>query len=401
MINVAMNNYIYKCTDCETEFDANTIEQNFHYLCPKCGSAKKEQPLKGVLLIEYNYTSIKQIISRENFLKLESGRFWLYPELWPIDFSKIDNSILTRLTLPSSTLLNFNIDNNNFLILDETRNPTLSYKDRASSLVVLKAIEMGIGKIATASTGNAGSSLAGICSRLGLTSHIYVPQNIPDAKRLQIEAYGANLVVVDGNYDLAFDKCLEDSKLNNWYNRNTAYNPLTIEGKKSAAYDIFIQTEGNIPEAIIVPVGDGVIISGIYKGFLELLKLGWIEKVPELIGVQSEKSDAIVRYINNNVFEYQPAVTLADSISAGAPRNLHLAAKAIKDSGGKGIAISDEEILLSQKEFIKATGVLCEPSSAATYAAYKILLSENKVQSKSVLLLITGNGLKDIESLKL
>ncbi len=396
-----MNNYIYKCTDCETEFDANKIEQNFHYLCPKCGSAKKNQPLKGVLLIEYNYTSIKQIISRENFLKFESGKFWLYPELWPIDFSNINNSVLKRLTLPSSTLLNFNIDNNNFLILDETRNPTLSYKDRASSLVALKAIEMGIGKIATASTGNAGSSLAGICARLGLTSHIYVPKNIPDAKRLQIEAYGANLVVVDGDYDLAFDKCLEDSKTNNWYNRNTAYNPLTIEGKKSAAYDIFIQTEGNIPEVIILPVGDGVIISGIYKGFLELLKLGWIEKVPELIGVQSEKSDAIVRYINSNVFEYQPATTLADSISAGAPRNLHLAAKAIKDSGGKGIAISDEKILLSQKEFIRATGVLCEPSSAATYAAYKILLNENKLQSKSVLLLITGNGLKDIESLKL
>ncbi len=394
-----MKNYIYKCSNCESEFQANEIENNLIYLCPKCGKAEENKPLKGVLQIEYDYNSIREIISQEKFLKLESGKFWLYPELWPIDFSKIDNSLLEKLSLPSSTLIKYQTNDISFSILDETRNPTLSYKDRASSLVALKAIEMGITKIATASTGNAGSSLAGICARLGLTSHIYVPKNIPDVKRLQIEAYGANLVIVDGDYDLAFDKCLEDSKTNNWYNRNTAYNPLTIEGKKSAAYDIFIQTNGNIPDTIFVPVGDGVIISGIHKGFVELLKLGWIEKLPQLIGVQSKKSDAIVRYLNNEVFDYLPATTIADSISAGAPRNLHLAVKSIKDSGGMAIAISDENILTAQKEFIKSTGVLCEPSSATTYAAYKILQDKNMLKDKSVLLLITGNGLKDIESL--
>jgi len=393
-----MKNYIYKCTNCKSEFEPNKIEKNFHYLCPKCGEAEKNQPLKGVLIIEYNYNSIEKTLSRKDFLKLEAGKFWVYPELLPIDFSKIDTSILNRLALPSSTLLSYKFNNNEFSILDETRNPTLSYKDRASSLVALKAIELGITEIAAASTGNAGSSLAGICARLRLTSHIYVPKNIPDAKRIQIEAYGANLIIVDGDYDLAFDKCLEDSKINNWYNRNTAYNPLTIEGKKSAAFDIFIQTQGSIPDSIIIPVGDGVIISGIQKGFSELLELGWIEKLPQLIGVQSKKSDAVVRYLNSGIFEYEPANTMADSISAGAPRNLYLAAEAIKESDGKAIAIPDEDILLSQKEFIRTTGILCEPSSAATYAAYKKF--GNELQNKSVLLLITGNGLKDIESLK-
>ncbi|MDA3859950.1 MAG: pyridoxal-phosphate dependent enzyme [Melioribacteraceae bacterium] len=396
-----MNTYNYKCTNCKSEFNSDNIENTFHYLCPKCGIAEKNKPLKGVLQITYDYDFIRENISKDSFLKLEAGKFWLYPELWPIDFSKISGSILDRLTLPSKTLLNYKINNNKFSILDETRNPTLSYKDRASSLVALKAIELEITGIAAASTGNAGSSLAGICARLGLISHIYVPKNIPDAKRIQIEAYGANLVVVDGDYDLAFDKCIEDSKTNNWYNRNTAYNPLTIEGKKSSAYDIFIQTNGNIPDVILVPVGDGVIISGIYKGFLELLKLGWIEKLPQLIGVQSEKSDAVVRYLDSNVFEYKSATTIADSISAGAPRNLYLAAEAINESGGEAIAISDEDILTSQKEFIKATGILCEPSSATTYAGYKKLSNKNILRNKSVLLLITGNGLKDIESLKI
>ncbi len=396
-----MKNYIYKCSNCELEFQANEIENNLIYLCPKCGKAEENKPLKGVLQIEYDYNSIRENISQENFLKLKSGKFWLYPELWPIDFLKVDNLLLNKLSLPSSTLIEYQINDSSFLILDETRNPTLSYKDRASSLVALKAIEMGITEIAAASTGNAGSSLAGICARLGLTSHIYVPKNIPDAKRIQIEAYGANLVIVDGDYDLAFDKCLEDSKTNNWYNRNTAYNPLTIEGKKSAAYDIFIQSNGNIPDVIFVPVGDGVIISGIHKGFWELQKLGWIEKLPQLIGVQSKRSDAIVRYMDSGVFKYQPANTIADSISAGAPRNLHLAVKSINDSGGMAIAILDENILTTQKEFIKLTGVLCEPSSATTYAAYKKLQDESILKDKSILFLITGNGLKDIESLKL
>ncbi|MEJ2494815.1 MAG: threonine synthase, partial [Ignavibacteriaceae bacterium] len=292
-------------------------------------------------------------------------------------------------------------DGREVFVMDETRNPTLSYKDRASSLVVLKAIELGIRELAAASTGNAGSSLAGICARLGLTARIYVPKNIPSAKRIQIEAYGAKLVVVDGDYDLAFDVCLEESKKNNWYNRNTAYNPLTIEGKKSAAYDIFISTKGNIPDNIFVPVGDGVIISGVYKGFKELLTLSWLEKLPKLIAVQSSGSNALVRYLGTGKFEYKPAYTIADSISAGAPRNLYMAAAAVKESNGFAIAVTDEEILSSQKEFIKQTGILCEPSSASVYAAYKKLIAEDKVNpSEKNLLLITGNGLKDVESLR-
>ena len=392
-------NYTYICTNCKSEFDSNFIENNFHYLCPKCGKAEKNLPLIGVLQIEYDYVSISKSILRDDFLNLKAGKPWLYPQLWPINFSSFTKTILEKLTLSTNNLLLETINGKTFSIMDETRNPTLSYKDRASSLVALKAIELGLNEIAAASTGNAGSSLAGICARLGLKSHIYVPKNIPNAKRIQIEAYGANIVVVDGDYDFAFDKCLEDSKANNWYNRNTAYNPLTIEGKKSAAFDIFIQTNGKIPDVIFVPVGDGVIISGLYKGFSELLRLGWIEKLPQLIGVQSAKSDALVRFMSNNEFAYKPATTIADSISAGAPRNLYFAVNAIKESFGEAISVSDKNILQSQKEFIVKTGVLCEPSSAATYAAYKIFLDKNRLQNKSVLLLITGNGLKDVESL--
>ncbi len=396
-----MSNYIYKCSSCKKEFEAKEIESNFIYLCPSCGKAEKNKPLEGVLTVEYDYHELKRKLSREKFLKLTPGKFWLYPELWPINFKNFKDDRLVKLALPSDQFLKCTVGKREFWILDDTRNPTLSYKDRASSLVALKALELGITEIAAASTGNAGSSLAGICARLGLKARIYVPNNIPYAKRIQIEAYGAELIIVDGDYDKAFDICLEESKKNNWYNRNTAYNPLTIEGKKSAAYDIFISSQGNIPDVIFVPVGDGVIISGIYKGFKELLSLGWIDKLPKLIAVQSSGSDALVRYLNTGKFEYKPVNTIADSISARAPRNLFMAADAVKESDGFAISVTDEEILSAQKEFIKQTGILCEPSSASVYAAYKKLLSIDKFNSSyKILLLITGNGLKDIESLR-
>ena len=396
-----MKNYIYKCFNCKKEFSAELIEDNFYYLCPDCGKAKKNKPLEGVLTIEYDYVAFKNKLSRDEFLKLTPGKFWLYPDIWPVNFQNFSDEQLNKLALPADQLLKYTIDGRDIWILDETRNPTLSFKDRATSLVVLKAIGMGISELAAASTGNAGSSLAGICARLGLSARIYVPKNIPDAKRIQIKAYGAKLVIVDGDYDKAFDVCLEDSKKNNWYNRNTAYNPLTIEGKKSAAYDIFISSEGNIPDFIFVPVGDGVIISGIYKGFKELLALNWISKLPKLIAVQSTGSDALVRYFNAAEFEYKPASTIADSISSGAPRNLYMAADAVNKSNGFAIAVTDEEILSAQKEFIMQTGILCEPSSASVYAAYNKLIAEDKINSsEKILLLITGNGLKDVEALR-
>jgi threonine synthase len=396
-----MKNYTYKCTNCNSEYSAEKVEKEFIYLCPKCGKAEKNKPLEGVLTIEYDYEEISKNISREKFLELQPGKFWLYPQLLPLKISKLTPNVLQRLALPTDQYLEYNFNNSKIWLMDETRNSTFSYKDRASSLIALKAMELGIDEIAAASTGNAGSSLAGICARLGLKSHIFVPKNIPDAKRIQIQSFGANIYIVDGDYDNAFDLCLEISDKRKWYNRNTAYNPLTIEGKKSAAFDIFIYTQGEMPDNIFVPVGDGVIISGIFKGLNELLKLGWIKKLPRLIAVQAKGSDALVRYIEQNSFTYKSANTIADSISAGAPRNLFMAAKAVKESNGLAITVTDYEILTAQKELANSFGILSEPSSASVFAAYKNLIADNKISPKeNNLLLITGNGLKDISALE-
>ncbi|NIM11685.1 MAG: pyridoxal-phosphate dependent enzyme [Candidatus Aminicenantes bacterium] len=297
-------------------------------------------------------------------------------------------------------MLEYKIDDRPILVFDDTRNPTLSYKDRASIIVALKAVQMGINEIAAASTGNAGSSLAGICARLGLNAHLFVPKTIPTAKRLQIQSFGAQIYTVQGDYDRAFDLSLEISKNKGWYNRNTAYNPLTVEGKKSAAYDIFIASRGNVPDIIFVPVGDGVILSGMFKGFWELHQLGWIEKLPRLIAVQAEGSNALVRYLDTGRFEYRTAATIADSICAGAPRNLYMAVYAVKESGGEAISVPDDEILQAQKLLALQTGILVEPAAAASMAGFQKVKSKETISNSRVLLMLTGNGLKDTKALE-
>ncbi len=400
--------YRYKCTHCQKEFSPADIEPNFHYLCPSCGTAEKNQPLKGVLKILYDYSRIRQKKSRKQFLTLLPGQLWLYPELWPLERDNSASGLkglspfqLKNVALPSQSLLQFHHEGQNVLLMDDTRNPTYSYKDRASILVALKAIQMGIREIAAASTGNAGSSLAGICARLGLTARIWVPENIPDAKLLQIQSYGAQVHLVKGDYDAAFDLSLEIGQQKGWYNRNTAYNPLTIEGKKWAAFDLFLQTAGNLPDPIFVPVGDGVIIAGVYKGLWELQQLGWLEQLPRLVAVQSTGSDALVRYLATGRFEYRPAHTLADSISAGAPRNLYLAAEAVRNTGGTALAVTDQEILQAQQLLARHMGLLVEPASAAAFAGYlKWVNNEPGSIENHPLVLLTGSGLKDVSALQ-
>ena len=399
-----MKKYYYKCFDCGKTYDNDEIETNMIYLCPACGKIEKNQPLRGILLINYDYDSIKIKYRKDDLFKLQPGKFWQYDFLWPLNFDEgkvkgVDEKVLERISLEANCLIEYSYNELRLLVLDDTRNPTLSFKDRASSLVALKALQLGIKEIATASTGNAGSSLAGICARLGLKSKIFVPKKIPEAKRIQIQSFGAELILVDGDYDLAFDTCLELSSSKKWYNRNTAYNPLTIEGKKSAAYDIFILMKGKIPDVIFIPTGDGVILSGVYKGFWELKQLGWIEQIPKLIAVQSKGGNAFARYMKNKKFVYKPAISIADSICAGAPRALYFGLEALVKTNGEVIEVSDEEILEAQKYSAEKFGIIIEPSSSSSLAAFKKYINEGKLRSQKALLLFTGNGLKDVSVL--
>ncbi|MBN1302270.1 MAG: pyridoxal-phosphate dependent enzyme [Melioribacteraceae bacterium] len=390
-----MTDYKYKCSCCGKEFGKELIEENFLYLCPECGLAERNQPLKGVMNIFYDYDELDSNLDRNKFLRLNAGNFSGYKDLLPV--KHIDDDIRINL---NPRIYNINHAGDTIKIFDDTLNPTLSLKDRASILACLKARELDIPDVCTSSTGNAGSSLAGISAILGLRSHVFVPSRIPISKRVQIQSYGSKIYIIDGTYDDAFDLCNEVASAKKWYNRNTAYNPLTIEGKKTAAYDIFISCSGEIPDSLFVPAGDGVIISGLYKGFYDLLELGFIGKIPHLIAVQAKGSNALVRFMESDKFIFNKTDTIADSIDAAAPRNLYMAVDSVRKTAGIALSVSDNEILEAQKYLAAHHGIFCEPSAASVFAAYLSIRNQGfESYYKNAMLCITGNGLKDTKAL--
>ena len=394
-----MKNYYYKCFSCGATWSSDEIEENNHYLCPNCAEKNEPHlPLIGCLQVFYDYGKIKPLYTHDFFQKSKSGNIFQFPLLLPLK-SEVQELMKTRMALPVNSLnhIPYNSDNAVF-VLDDTHNPTFSYKDRASLLVLAKALELGKETICTASTGNAASSMSGLCAIVGMRSKIFVPKTIPQEKLTQIRMYGADVEKINGSYDDAYDISINESQKHGWYNRNTAYNPLTTEGKKSGAFDIFMQMNCKAPDKVFVPTGDGSIISGIYKGFFDLKQLDLIERIPQLVAVQAEGSSGIIDYIENSEFTYKESNTLADSISVNAPRNLYMAVDAIRKTDGFGTKVSDDEILNAEKYLGQQHGYFVEPSAAAAWAGFIKYIKKSKEKDEKIVVLLTGSGLKDIKN---
>ena len=372
----------YRCPACGRLY---AIEPG-RYLCDDCGKANAPGiPLQGVL--ECVFETAKGETVPEIPLPVEAEHF---PPL-PVGNTPLWAPARLRAELGAPGLF----------LKDDTCNPSGSFKDRASYLVAAFARKHGINEIALASTGNAASSMACVGAAAGLSITVFLPRSAPPAKRIQVLQYGARLVEVNGTYDQAFDESLEYSIRTGVLSRNTAYNPLTIEGKKTAAYEIARDlgtAEGRAwaaPNHIFVPTGDGVILAGIIKGFEELLALGRIEKLPVFWAAQAEGSSAIVRALETGRFEPRPSSTLADSISVDVPRNGSFVLSKLRAYGGRGAAVSDEAILESQRRLSAGSGLFAEPSSACAFACY--LKSRAAIgPDESVVVMLTGSGLKDI-----
>ncbi|MBI3484739.1 MAG: threonine synthase [Acidobacteria bacterium] len=283
---------------------------------------------------------------------------------------------------------------------DDTRNPSGSTKDRASFLVVAKAREYGRKTVAAASTGNAATALACVAAASGVHAVVFVPASAPEAKLVQMLSYGAQVLPVKGSYDDAFELCLAACREFGWYNRNTALNPFTIEGKKTAALEIAADLAPECPDVVLVPAGDGVILSGIAKGFADLKRCGLLRSGPRLIAVQPESSAAIVHALRKGADTITPvanAASVADSLNVQAPRNALHCLRVIRASGGGGVAISDDAILRAIAELARLTGVFAEPAGAAVLAGLHAALEQGMVdRDERVVLLVTGTGLKDV-----
>lgn len=386
------NKFYYQCSDCGKEYAADEVR----YLCPVCAVANtSDLPPKGVLKTMYHYDALRG--KGLDFARLKKNDFL---ELLPVESRESLPSLKVGKTplYKIDTLGNEAFESTLYL-KDDSQNPTFSFKDRASYIVSAYAKEHDLQTIVTASTGNAGSSLAGICASQHQKAIILVPESAPLAKITQIIMYGAQIVPVKGTYDDAFDLSVKASETYGWYNRNTAFNPLTIEGKKTVSFELFDQLQEQIPDRIFVPVGDGVIVSGVYKGFEDLLKLGIIDKMPVIVAVQSEDSDNLVRNLDKDVFEIHPSHTLADSISVDIPRNFYMTRGFLKKYNGEPLTVSDEQILEASSVLAKNTGIFSEPAAATAFAGFLNYKKQGKlpVGSKNVVLL-TGSGLKDIKT---
>jgi threonine synthase len=394
----------YRCSLCGEQYSPADVT----YTCPKD---------RGNLDVVLDYDSIKSKYKPEDILSRNDPSLWRYLPLLPVNEPEgaatplhvVGGTPIYKLTrLPEPLALQ------NLWLKDESRNPTASFKDRASAVVVARAREIKAEVVVTASTGNAGAALAGMSAAVGQKAIIFAPKSAPQAKVAQLLVFGAKVILVDGTYDDAFDLTVRAADEFGWYCRNTGYNPFTAEGKKTAALEIWEwweethqkwhETVGadvdHAPLTVFVPVGDGNIISGIHKGFKDLFELGWLPRIPRIIGVQAEGSAAISDAFHAGTEAITPvaANTIADSISVDLPRDGVRAVRAAKETGGTYVNVSDQEILKAIAA-LGRLGVFAEPAGAAAYAGLVKAAASGLIGDEDpILVLNTGSGLKDVRA---
>jgi len=398
----------YRCSLCNAEYLPGQVT----YTCPKDG---------GNLDVVLDYDALRQKFQPEDLTCRCEDSLWRYLPLLPVPDPGGEGTPLRAAgwtPVFSLSRLAEKLRLRNLWLKDESRNPTASFKDRASAVVVARAREIGVEVIVTASTGNAGAALAGMSAAIGQKAVIFAPKSAPPAKVAQLLVYGARVLLVDGSYDDAFDLTIKAADEFDWYCRNTGYNPFTAEGKKTAAFEIWEWARSEIRDSrienrdslqltnlesritIFVSVGDGNIISGLHKGFKDLHALGWLDQLPRLIGVQAEGSAAIANAFHAGTERITPvsAKTLADSISVDLPRDGVRAVRAARQTGGSYITVSDQDILAAIAELGKV-GIFAEPAGATAYAGLVKAVEQGIVSAEDpILVLNTGFGLKDVRA---
>lgn len=384
----------FRCSLCREEY----LPDEVVYVCPKDG---------GNLDIVYDFQVLQRDLNQSALYDSLEESMWRYLPLLPIRESPGQDTPVTAVgwtPIYSPGSLKRELALPDFWIKDESRNPTASLKDRASAVVISRAKEIGAEVVVTASTGNAGAALAGMAAAADQRAVIFAPRTAPPAKIAQLLVYQAKVLLVDGSYDQAFDLSISAAEEFGWYCRNTGYNPFTIEGKKTAALEIWEQLLRKIALkkslAVFVSVGDGNIISGLHKGFKDLQEMGWLEQMPRIFGVQSEGSAAVANAFlaGNEVILPVSANTLADSISVDLPRDGVRAVRAARETGGSYITVTDENILAAIPA-LGQVGIFAEPAGATAYAGLRKALQEGIINTGDpVLVLNTGSGLKDVKA---
>jgi threonine synthase len=380
-----------RCVLCASVYPHGEVE----YTCPRCG-------IEGILDVEYDAGRIGKRFSARTLEADGDFSLWRYRALLPVP----DDAVALpppRLQVGFTPLVDApalarELGLGALVVKDDGRNPTASFKDRASSVGVLRARWLGRNTITCSSTGNAASSLAGFAAEAGMKAFIFVPASAPEAKVAQLLVYGAKVFLVEGPYEDAFRVCQAAVEEFGWYNRNCAINPYLVEGKKTCGLEIGEQLRESLPDVVTVALGDGCTTAGIWKGLVEMKTHGVIDRLPRLLAVQAEGASPLARTFARGDERIEPvdASTLADSINVGAPRNGIKALRAVRASGGAIVTAKDEAILSWIPRLARATGVFAEPTGVAALAGLESAIEQGLVRrGERVLHVATGNGLKD------
>jgi threonine synthase len=360
------------------------------YVCPKCGSN---------LLVDYDFEAASRVLNRDALASNPDRTIWRYLPVLPVT-AALEGPPVGGTSLVEAKKLATALGVAKLLIKDDGKNPSASFKDRASAVAIQHARESGFDMVTGASTGNAASATAVLSAQVGMKARIFVPKAAPRAKIAQLVTFGAEVLAVDGTYDQAFDLCLEATRRWGWYNRNTGFNPYTREGKKTVSFEIVEALGFEVPDLVVVPVGDGNIFSGVWKGFVEAKKLGLIDRLPKMLAAQAEGSAAIVNaFHGDGIIRAVSGDTVADSISVSVPRDGDIAVRSLRESEGIGVTVSDDEILAAIPALARASGIFGEPAAATGLAALQKASREGLLDPTwTVVMLNTGNGLKDINA---
>jgi threonine synthase len=378
-----------KCAKCGALYHGRD-----HLTCPDCG-------LEGIFEVEYDYGLMRDSLKARPLRSRDRYDIFRYVDMLPVAAPPPAMLRVGWTPLYRFQDLNRALGHDNIYIKDDTVNPSASLKDRASAVGITMAREDGCPAVACASTGNAASSLAVLSASAGMESYIFVPKTIPVPKLYQIAACATRVFKVDGTYETAFEVATEAIERWGWYNRNCAINPYLAEGKKTCSLEIYEQLDYNVPDVVVVSVGDGCIISGQWKAFKDLHLAGEIDRLPRMLGVQAAGCSPIVDAFDGSCDVCKvEAETIADSIRVGEPRNWRKAIKALGESGGMAISVTDDEILDAILLLGSKTGVFAEPAGAAGLAGLRAALGRGLIEKgETVAVLITGSGLKDPASL--
>ena len=380
--------FLLKCIGCGERYTREEVI----YVCRKCGD---------LLDVNYDYQAVKEKLDPAEWAKRPLN-VWRYRELLPILNPNLIVSLKEGGTrLHECSRLATELGVKKLYIKNEGDNPTCSFKDRGMTVGITKALELGVETVICASTGNTSASLSAYAAKAGMQCFVFIPSGkIAYGKLAQAIIHGAKIVQIQGNFDQALrvvqELCNRDRK---FYLLNSI-NPYRVEGQKTLAYEVCEQLN-RVPDKVIVPVGNAANISAIWKGFLEFRKLGLINSLPQMIGVQAEGASPIARAFREGRETIEPVDapdTVATAIRIGHPISWKKALHAIRDSGGTAETVTDEEILEAQKLLARREGLFVEPASASSIAGLKRLVKDGRIEKDALVVCVaTGHGLKDAD----